>query len=67
MATLCAMKQQQQQMQFALQKAIDIGKGQALQRIQENALLRQAATPFLKQLMQQGPGGLPPLGTMRGR
>jgi tetratricopeptide (TPR) repeat protein len=67
MATLCAMRQQQQQMQFALQKAIEFGKGHALQRIQENAVLRQAATPFLQQLMQQGSGGLPPLGSMRGR
>ena len=67
MATLCAMRQQQQQMQFALQRAIEIGKGQALQRIQENAILRQAAMPFLQQMMQQGPGGLPPLGPVRGR
>jgi tetratricopeptide (TPR) repeat protein len=67
MATLCAMKQQQQQMQYALQRAIELGKGQALQRIQENAILRQAAMPFLQQLMQQGPGGLPPLGPGRGR
>ena len=54
-------------MQFALQRAIELGKGQALQRIQENGLLRQAAAPFLQQLMQQGPGGLPPLAPMRGR
>lgn len=67
MATLCVMKQQQQQMQFALQRAMEIGKGQALQRIQENPMLRQAAMPFLQQMMQQGPGGLPPLGPMRGR
>ncbi len=67
MATLCAMKQQQQQMQFALQKAIELGKGQALQRIQENNILRQAAAPILQQLMQQGSGGLPALGPMRGR
>jgi tetratricopeptide (TPR) repeat protein len=67
MATLCAMRQQQQQMQYSLQKAIEHGKGQALQRIQENTILRQAAAPFLQQMMQQGPGGLPPLGPMRGR
>ncbi|MEI7902856.1 MAG: hypothetical protein WCK89_21630, partial [bacterium] len=67
MATLYAMKQQQQQMQFALQKAIDLGKGQAVQRIQENGVLRQAAAPILQQLMQQGAGGLPPLGPVRGR
>jgi len=59
MATLCAMKQQAQQMQFALQKALEFGKGQALQRIQENAILRQAAMPFLQQYMQQGAVGLP--------
>ncbi len=69
MATLSAMKQQQQQMQFALQKAIELGKGQALQRIQENSMLRQVAAPFLQQLMQQqqGAGGLPPIGPLRGR
>jgi tetratricopeptide (TPR) repeat protein len=67
MATLCAMKQQQQQMQFALQKAIELGKGHAVQRIQENGILRQAAAPFLQQLMQQGAGGLPPFGPLRGR
>ena len=68
MATLCVMKQQQQQMQYALQKAIELGKGQAVQRIQENSLLRQAAGPFMQQLMQQqGAGGLPPIGPVRGR
>jgi tetratricopeptide (TPR) repeat protein len=68
MATLCAMKQQQQQMQFALQKAIELGKGHALQRIQENSILRQAAGPIMQQLMQQqGAGGLPPIGPLRGR
>jgi tetratricopeptide (TPR) repeat protein len=69
MATLCAMKQQQQQMQFALQKAIELGKGQAVQRIQENGVLRQAAGPFMQQLMQQqgAGGGLPQFGPMRGR
>ncbi len=66
MATLSAMKQQQQQMQYALRKAIDLGKMQALQRIQENNILRQAAAPLLQQIMQQGPVGLPPLGS-RGR
>jgi len=66
MATLCAMKRQQQQMQYALRKALDLGRMQALQRIQENAILRQAAAPILQQMMQQGPLGLPPLG-MRGR
>ncbi len=66
MATLCAMKQQGQQMQYALRKALEFGKMQALQRIQENAILRQAAAPVLQQLMQQGPAGLPMLGP-RGR
>ena len=66
MATLSAMKQQQQQMQYALRKALDLGKMQALQRIQENGILRQAAAPFLQQMMQQGPVGLPQFGT-RGR
>ena len=66
MATLSAMKQQQQQMQYAIRKALDLGKMQALQRIQENAILRQAAAPMLQQMMQQGPVGLSPLGT-RGR
>ena len=66
MATLSAMKQQQQQMQYALRKAIDLGKMQALQRIQENNILRQAAAPMMQQMMQQGPVGLPPLGS-RGR
>jgi hypothetical protein len=54
-------------MQFALQKAIELGKGHAVQRIQENGILRQAAAPFLQQLMQQGAGGLPPFGPLRGR
>ena len=67
MATLCAMRQQGQQMQFAVQRALELGKGQALQRIQENAILRQAAAPFLQQYMQQGLGGLSPLGSLRGR
>lgn len=67
MATLCAMRQQSQQMQFALQKALEVGKGHALQRIQENNILRQAAAPFLQQYMQQGVGGLSPLGSLRGR
>ena len=67
MATLYAMRQQQQQMQFAIQKALDLGKGAALQRLQENAVLRQAAAPFLQQLMQQGgPVGLPAIGPRRG-
>ena len=67
MATLSAMKQQQQQMQFALQKAVELGRGQALQRIQENSILRQVAGPALQQMMQQqGPVGLAPLGP-RGR
>ena len=66
MATLSAMKQQQQQLQYALRKALDLGKMQALQRIQENNILRQAAAPILQQMMQQGPVGLPPFGT-RGR
>ncbi len=67
MATLCAMKQQQQQMQFALQRALELGKGQAAQRIQENNILRQVAAPFLQQLMRQEPAGLPPIGPVRGR
>ena len=66
MATLCAMRQQQQQTRYALQKAIESGKMQAVQRIQENQLLRQVAEPLLRQMMRQGPAGLPPLG-MRGR
>lgn len=66
MATLCAMRHQQQQMQYALQKALEYGKGHALQRIQENPVLKQAAMPFLQQYMQQGPGGIP-LGSLQGR
>ncbi len=62
MATICAMRQQQQQTQYALQKAIETGKMQALQRIQENQMLRQAAAPLLQHLMRQGPAGLPPIG-----
>ncbi len=67
MATLCAMRRQSQQMQYALQRAVEIGKGAAMQRIQENSILRQAAAPYLQQLMQQGAGGLAPLGPLRGR
>jgi len=67
MATLCAMKQQQQQTQFALQRALELGKGPAMQRIQENNILRQVAAPLLQQLMRQGPAGLPPLGPVQGR
>ena len=68
MATLYAMKRQQQPMQFALQKAINLGKMQAVQRIQENTILRQVAGPLLQQMMQQqGPAGLPPFGPVRGR
>jgi tetratricopeptide (TPR) repeat protein len=66
MATLYAVKQQQQQFQYALRKALDLGRGAALQRIQEHPLLRQAAGPILQQMMQQGPAGLPGLGP-RGR
>ena len=70
MATLRAMKQQPQEFQYALRKALDIGRNEALQRIQENEMLRQAAAPVLQQLMQQQQrsmgGGLPGLGT-RGR
>jgi len=62
MATLSAMRQQQQQMQYALRKALELGKSQALQRIQENGVLRQVAGPVLQQMMQQGPVGLPGLG-----
>lgn len=62
MATLWAMRQQQQQTQLALQKAIDLGKMQAIQRIQENSILRQVAAPMLQQMMQQGPTALPPFG-----
>lgn len=65
MATLCAMRQQQQQMQHALRKAIELGKSQALQRIQENPMLRQVAEPILRQMMQQGPVGLPGVGPRR--
>ena len=55
-------------MQFALQKAINLGKMQAVQRIQENTILRQVAGPLLQQMMQQqGPAGLPPFGPVRGR
>jgi len=67
MATLCAMRQQQQQLQYALQKALEIGKGQALQRIQENPVLRQAAAPLLQKFMQRGPAGMPEIGPTRGR
>ncbi|MDD4102100.1 MAG: hypothetical protein PHU80_05645, partial [Kiritimatiellae bacterium] len=65
MATLCAMRQQQQQTQYALQKAIEVGKMHAVQRIQESPMLRQVAAPLLQQMMRQGPTGLPPLGTRR--
>jgi len=68
MATLCGMKRQSQQMQYALQKAIEVGKGQALQRIQENPVLRQIAVPFLQQYMQRGSSaGLPPIGPLQGQ
>jgi hypothetical protein len=63
MATLCAMRQQQQQTRYALQKAIETGKMMAVQRIQENQVLWQVAEPLLRQMMRQGPAGLPPLGT----
>jgi tetratricopeptide (TPR) repeat protein len=64
MASLWALKQQPQQFQAALQKALELGKGQALQRIQEQPLLRQAAAPVLQRMMQQqGPVGLPGLGS----
>ena len=66
MATLCAMRQQQQQTQYALQKAIAAGKMQAVQRIQENPMLRQVAAPLLQQMRRQVPAGLPALGP-RGR
>jgi len=67
MATLCVMRKQQQQFQYAIQKALDLGKGQALQRIQENPVLRQTAMPLLQQYMQRGSAELSPLGSMRGR
>jgi len=66
MATLYAFKQQQQQMIYALQRAIDIGKNAALQRIQEHPILKQAI-PALQQMYQQQQSGLglQPLGPQR--
>ena len=66
MATIRAVKQQQQEFQYALSKALELGRNEALQRIQENPLLRQAAAPILQQMMQQRPMSLPGLGS-RGR
>ena len=68
MALLRIMKQQRQEFQFALQKALELGRHEALQHIQENEMLRQAAVPILQQMQQQrsAVGGLPGLGP-RGR
>ena len=57
MATLYAFKQQQQQMMYALQRAIDVGKNAALQRIQEHPILKQTI-PALQQMYQQQQSGL---------
>ncbi len=66
-ATLCAMQQQAQQMQYSLQQAITHGRLEALQRIHEHPILSKAAEPLMRQLIQQATGGISPLSPMRGR
>ncbi|MDR2849091.1 MAG: DUF2723 domain-containing protein [Verrucomicrobiota bacterium] len=63
MAIVYAVQQQPQQLQYALRKALEFGKGEAMQRIQSDAQLRQIAGPVLQQMMQQSPAGLPGLGS----
>lgn len=66
MATVSVMRQQPQQFQAALQKAIELGRNEAVQQIQENPLLRQAAAASMQRMSRQpGAAALPGLGPRR--
>lgn len=57
-AALCAVQQQVQHCQYAMRKAVEIGKRMALQRIYEYPQLREVAQGMLPELMQLSGGGL---------
>ncbi|MBQ9431139.1 MAG: DUF2723 domain-containing protein [Kiritimatiellae bacterium] len=54
MSTLTAMRQQNAQTQYAIQKALEHGGAAAINAIQGNQVLRQIAAPILQQLRQSG-------------
>jgi tetratricopeptide (TPR) repeat protein len=62
MAEIYMTKGQAQQMQYAIQKAVSIGQGAALQSIEKNPALKSAAIPIIQQMMQKNPAVLPGLG-----
>jgi len=62
MANIYMAKGQAQQMQYAVQKAVSIGQGAALQAIEKNPALKKAAIPVIQQMMQKNPSVLPGMG-----
>ncbi len=62
MANIYLTKGQAQQMQYAVQKAVSIGQGAALQAIENNPALKKAALPVIQQMMQSNAPGLPGVG-----
>ncbi|MFO7937366.1 MAG: DUF2723 domain-containing protein [Kiritimatiellia bacterium] len=65
MADIYRVKGQQQQMQYALQKAFTAGQSACLQELEKNPALKKAAIPVLQQMMQQNPAGMPGMGPRR--
>ncbi len=62
MANIYLAKGQPQQMQYAVQKAVSIGQGAALQVIEKNPALKKAAIPIIQQMMQKNSSVLPGVG-----
>ncbi|MFA7173362.1 MAG: DUF2723 domain-containing protein [Kiritimatiellia bacterium] len=62
MASIYLAKGQSQQFQYAVQKAVSIGQGAALQSIEKNPVLKKAALPIVQQMMQRSTPALPGVG-----
>lgn len=59
LADVYRIKRQQQQMQYAIQKALTVGQTKFLKELEKRPELKKAAIPIIRQLLQQNPAVLP--------